>query len=72
MDFYAAILHALRGANWQRGGGKGEQPEMINRPREDGEDSGEIGTADELAARKQAFYDHMERRRNMVEEADSG
>lgn len=30
----ASILHAVQGANWQRGGGKGKKPEPITRPGE--------------------------------------
>ena len=61
----SAILHALQGANWQRGGGKTDPPQPVKRPVEAGEDTGEINTADELAARKKMFYDELERRRNM-------
>ncbi|QIS21256.1 hypothetical protein [Nocardia terpenica] len=32
IEFMAAQLHALHGANWQRSGGHGEKPTMIQRP----------------------------------------
>jgi hypothetical protein len=70
MDFYAAIVYALQGANWQRSGGKGPQPEHITRPPEEGEE--EFSGADELAQRKQAFYDELERRRNLAKGEQSG
>ncbi|WP_147139263.1 hypothetical protein [Nocardia ninae] len=37
MELLALILYAVQGANWQRSGGKGEQPELITRPAEDAE-----------------------------------
>lgn len=36
-DFFAAQLFSLQGANWQRSGGEGPQPELVLRPREDWE-----------------------------------
>lgn len=33
-DFYSAIVHALQGGNWQRGGGRGDYPKPIRRPKE--------------------------------------
>ncbi|MBF6330864.1 hypothetical protein [Nocardia transvalensis] len=30
----SAQLHALHGANWQRSGGNGEKPKMIERPKD--------------------------------------
>ena len=32
-DLLGGVLHALLGANWQRGGGKGARPKPIQRPR---------------------------------------
>lgn len=37
----AVITDALRGANWQRGGGQGDKPTPIPRPNIDGVDSGQ-------------------------------
>lgn len=34
-DFYSGMLNALQWANWQRGGGKGEKPKPVKRPKED-------------------------------------
>lgn len=34
-DFYSAILNSLQWSNWQRGGGKGEKPKPVKRPKED-------------------------------------
>ena len=34
MDFLAAILNALQWGNWQRGGGKGDKPKPVKRPRD--------------------------------------
>ena len=31
-DFLSAILCAVEGGNWQRGGGKGKQPSLVKRP----------------------------------------
>lgn len=33
-DFLAAILNALQWGNWQRGGGKGDKPKPIKRPKD--------------------------------------
>jgi hypothetical protein len=33
-DFFAALLNAAQWANWQRGGGKGDKPQPVRRPRE--------------------------------------
>ncbi|MFE7717485.1 hypothetical protein ACFU44_00360 [Nocardia rhizosphaerihabitans] len=39
-DMYSLMIHALQGANWQRGGGQGDRPTFLERPKE----------ADELSA----------------------
>ena len=65
MDFFASMLFALQGANWQRAGGNGEHPEVVSRPLEDDDDSGPGFTIEQLEQRKKAFYDQMERRRGM-------
>jgi hypothetical protein len=74
MDFYAAVLYALQGANWQRAHDNSKpQPEHLTRPREDNEGNGEeFSGADELVARKQHFYDELERRRNLAKGEQSG
>lgn len=33
----AAQLFSLQAANWQRSGGSGDKPELVSRPREDGD-----------------------------------
>jgi hypothetical protein len=33
-ELMAAVLYVLQWSNWQRGGGKGEKPELISRPQE--------------------------------------
>lgn len=33
-DMLAALLQVLSAANWQRGGGKGQRPKMMQRPKE--------------------------------------
>ncbi|MGY1896203.1 hypothetical protein [Nocardia gipuzkoensis] len=62
MELLALILHAVQGANWQRGGGKGEQPELITRPTEETElpqqpdenEGYELHEIREVIARRQA------------------
>ena len=34
-DFLAAVLNAVQWSNWQRGGGKGDKPKPVKRPKED-------------------------------------
>lgn len=34
IDFAAAMLVSLQWANWQRGGGRGEKPRPVKRPKE--------------------------------------
>ena len=51
MDFYAAMLNALQWANFQRGGGKGEKPKPVKRPKEAPKKGPK--SVDDLQARKQ-------------------
>ena len=60
-DFAAVILHALQGANWQRGGGKGQQPVLVKRPYDPR--PGSVRTADDLAARRAAQKAELAKRR---------
>ena len=52
MDFLSAILATGQWANWQRGGGKGDKPKPIKRPKEDPKRAPK--TSDDLQARKNA------------------
>jgi len=63
-DFLASILLALQGANWQRGGGKGEKPKRVERPKE--APPVKHVSADELAARRA----ELDRRRKAIREEE--
>lgn len=69
MDFLSAILVTVQTANWQRGGGKGPQPQPVQRPKERPKIT---MTSDELAARKKAHADELERRRQKREAVSGG
>jgi hypothetical protein len=59
MDFTAAVLVSLQWANWQRGGGRGEKPKPVKRPKEKprvGVRSDPKSAAD-LAAKKQKLLE---------------
>lgn len=58
----ASILLALQGANWQRGGGKGDKPKRLERPRETGTVSTGIKSSADLAARKTQLKKEKRRR----------
>lgn len=57
----ASILVVLQGANWQRGGGKGEKPKRVERPKEISQHAKTM-TVDDLAARKTKLRQERERR----------
>ena len=57
----ASILLALQGANWQRGGGKGEKPKRLERPKETPSTAG-VRTPEDLAARKAQLKQERQRR----------
>ena len=57
----ASMLVVLQGANWQRGGGKGEKPKRLQRPKEHPKLAAQL-TPDDLAARKQKLRQERERR----------
>lgn len=63
-DFLSAILNALQWSNWQRGGGKGDKPKPVKRPKEDPKQGPK--SLDELEARKQA----VKKRRKAVADGD--
>src|SRR5512139_1015586 len=63
LDFMAATLHAIQAGNWQRGGGKGPRPEPVRKPRDVKPGRGAPQTLEELAERKKALNDELERRR---------
>lgn len=59
-EIMAAIFYVLQWANWQRGGGKGERPELLTRPRDDEKILvGDVSIAD----RKAAYESEIARRR---------
>jgi hypothetical protein len=58
-DFLAAILCAVQGGNWQRGGGKGRQPEQITRP---SDTPPAVRSGAELNARRAAMDAELARR----------
>jgi len=54
------LLYAAQCANWQRGGGKGNEPQPVRFP-EDRETK--VRDQDDLAERKRAQNAHLKRRR---------
>lgn len=58
----ASILLALQGANWQRGGGKGDKPKRVDRPKETGSTATGIKSSTDLAARKTKLKQEKRRR----------
>ena len=59
-ELLSAIFYVLQWANWQRGGGKGERPELVTRPN----DNEKIVVGDvSIADRKAANEDEIARRR---------
>lgn len=62
-DFLAAVLTAIQWGNWQRGGGRGDKPAPVKRPAEKLKKApGAVPTtSDELAARKNALKQKIER-----------
>lgn len=57
----ASMLVVLQGANWQRGGGKGDKPKRIERPKETPKMAASM-TAQDLESRKQKLRQERERR----------
>jgi hypothetical protein len=64
-DFLAALLCAIQGGNWQRGGGKGPQPEQLKRPRDDTapDTTGQLPTTEQLTNQREAMRAELARRR---------
>ena len=60
-ELMSAILYVLQWANWQRGGGKGDKPELVERPEDDQPSRVEIPLAS-IQDRKAAFEAEMKRR----------
>lgn len=62
-EFLAAILVTVQAANWQRGGGKGPQPQIIKKPQNKPRNKGfqEPHTAQDLAERRQALKQRLKR-----------
>ncbi|WP_301119770.1 hypothetical protein [Mycolicibacterium fortuitum] len=67
IEFQSAILHTLMNANWQRGGGRGSRPKMIQRPRES-DSNADIDLSVGIADRKAAQEDELARRRQARDE----
>lgn len=63
------ILHAVQGANWQRGGGKGNIPKRIERPNDRGET---VTSREELVAKRQAHDAELARRRAVKQRRQRG
>ena len=63
-DFWAAQLHSLQTANWQRGGGQGSRPKLVKRPVDPTQKQLLHGpkTVDELKQRRQATLQEIKRR----------
>jgi hypothetical protein len=53
MDFLSAMLVTGQWGNWQRGGGKGDKPKPVQRPKESPRNGPK--TAEDLEARKNAM-----------------
>lgn len=51
-DFLSAILTSTLWGNWQRGGGKGDKPKPVKRPKEIRASKNDPSSADDLRARK--------------------
>jgi hypothetical protein len=64
-DMLALILQAVQAGNWQRGGGKGKQPERVTRP---SDTPVSVRSAEELAARRAAQAAELARRRKQKTE----
>jgi hypothetical protein len=62
-DFLAEILAAVQGGNWQRGGGKGPQPQPVKRPDQDDKPTPALPSADELTLQRDALRAELARRR---------
>lgn len=60
----ASAVDALRGANWQRSGGKGKRPEPIPRPGDEDKRKKRYGTASIPLEEAKAFFDRVNRRRH--------
>ncbi|PKQ59814.1 hypothetical protein B5566_02440 [Mycobacterium sp. MHSD3] len=54
------MLFTLQGANWQRGGGKGDKPKRLERPNDS---APQIDSSVPIADRKAAQEDEIARRR---------
>jgi hypothetical protein len=65
----AAILCAVQGGNWQRGGGKGRQPELVKRP---SDAPLAVHTGAELTARRAAMDAELARRAALKKQRQKG
>lgn len=50
LEMLAGVLHAVQSGNWQRGGGKGQQPQPVSFPKE--KKAGTVRSADDLAEKR--------------------
>jgi hypothetical protein len=62
-DFLAEILAAVQGGNWQRGGGKGPQPQPVKRPADDTKPEPALPTTEQLTSQREALRAELARRR---------
>lgn len=65
MDFLSAILVTGQWGNWQRGGGKGEKPKPIKRPKDGVVSKRQPKTSAEAQARKRKVQEEIARRREL-------
>jgi hypothetical protein len=65
MDFLSAILVTGQWANWQRGGGKGDKPKPIKRPKDVVMSRKQPKTRQELQERKTKVQQEIRRRREL-------
>lgn len=55
LDFIGAVLTAIQWGNWQRGGGKGDKPKPVKRPKEKPKKVRPAMTAQDVTSRRQAL-----------------
>lgn len=55
LDFLGAVLTAIQWGNWQRGGGKGDKPKPVSRPKEKPQKTTGPTTPEGLSRRREAM-----------------
>ncbi|WP_094359905.1 hypothetical protein [Mycobacterium marinum] len=68
-DFLSRILYTLQGANWQRAGGRGAEPRMVERP---DDKPMYVRSKADLLARRKAQNAELARRRAAKEQRKRG